>query len=186
MSNLLPCPFCGGDAERVDIPTVGSELGGDPNAGGSYISCMRCAACSPIHFDRKENLYSSWNDRLSATHRVARADADRLAEAYARITDPDMDVWTGASPAFRQQAMNWLLPALQRSGLDPASIRASIRAAEREACARIAETEEEPDGPCPDEIRLADSGTVAIASVRATKRRIASRIRARTTDGRGE
>lgn len=64
---LLPCPFCGGEAERIDIPTVGSdpELGGDPNAGGSCIQCKQCTASTALHFDRKENLYSSWNDRAA-------------------------------------------------------------------------------------------------------------------------
>jgi len=60
---LLPCPFCGGEAGRLDFVTVGTELGDDPNAGGSCISCNGCGASSPVHFDRKENLYSSWNER---------------------------------------------------------------------------------------------------------------------------
>lgn len=63
VSDLLPCPFCGSAAERMDFETVGSALGGDPNAGGSCICCKQCGASSPVHFDRKENLYSSWNDR---------------------------------------------------------------------------------------------------------------------------
>ena len=78
---LAPCPFCGGEAERIDIPTVGSdpELGGDPNAGGSCISCKRCAASTALHFDRKENLYSSWNDR--AASRPAPVDREAVARA---------------------------------------------------------------------------------------------------------
>lgn len=55
---LKSCPFCGGGAERVDIEEEGD------NFGGSCISCMRCGASSPVHFDRKENLESSWNDRV--------------------------------------------------------------------------------------------------------------------------
>lgn len=65
MADLLPCPFCGGEAERLDFETVGTALGGDPNAGGSCISCKQCGASSPVHFDRKENLYSSWNERIN-------------------------------------------------------------------------------------------------------------------------
>ena len=83
---LAPCPFCGGEAERIDIPTVGSdpELGGDPNAGGSCISCKRCAASTALHFDRKENLYSSWNDR--AASRSAPVDREAVARlAYEAV-----------------------------------------------------------------------------------------------------
>ena len=78
---FAPCPFCGGEAERIDIPTVGSdpELGGDPNAGGSCISCKRCAASTALHFDRKENLYSSWNDR--AASRPAPVDREAVERA---------------------------------------------------------------------------------------------------------
>lgn len=58
---MKPCPFCGGEAERIDIPTD-DEM--DENAGGSCIQCNRCAASTALHFDRKENLVSSWNDRV--------------------------------------------------------------------------------------------------------------------------
>jgi Lar family restriction alleviation protein len=55
---LLPCPFCGGEPERIDIDEPGD------NFGGSCICCKQCGASSPVHFDRKENLVSSWNDRI--------------------------------------------------------------------------------------------------------------------------
>ena len=61
MSELLPCPFCGGKAEVIHFEVTDNE--DDPNAGGSCVSCKRCGASSAVHFDRKENLYSSWNDR---------------------------------------------------------------------------------------------------------------------------
>lgn len=54
---LRPCPFCGGDPEEVTIEDA------TENHGGSCIGCKRCGASGPVHFDRKENLYSSWNDR---------------------------------------------------------------------------------------------------------------------------
>lgn len=57
---LKPCPFCGGDASRQDLTDA-------DNAGGSCIACDRCGASSPVHFDRKENLYDSWNRRASPT-----------------------------------------------------------------------------------------------------------------------
>lgn len=60
-AGLLPCPFCGGEAERIDFPHDPLDV----NAGGSCISCKKCGASSAVHFDRKENLYSDWNDRPS-------------------------------------------------------------------------------------------------------------------------
>ncbi|MGY3359719.1 Lar family restriction alleviation protein [Bradyrhizobium sp. GM0.4] len=56
---LLPCPFCGGEADRQDIEAID----GDDNPGGSYIECTACGACTQIHYGRKENLIDSWNSR---------------------------------------------------------------------------------------------------------------------------
>lgn len=70
MSDLLPCPFCGGVAERVDNGPTQKQVayahswGDDVDDGGSFIHCTRCDASSAIHYDRKENLVSSWNDRV--------------------------------------------------------------------------------------------------------------------------
>jgi len=58
MVDLKPCPFCGGSAERI-------ELEDEDNFGGSVICCKQCGASSPVHFDRKENLYDSWNRRAN-------------------------------------------------------------------------------------------------------------------------
>jgi Lar family restriction alleviation protein len=55
---LLPCPFCGGEAERVDI-----EEG--ENAGGSCICCTVCQASGYIEFGRKDNFVSNWNRRAA-------------------------------------------------------------------------------------------------------------------------
>jgi len=56
MTELNPCPFCGGEAERIDI-----EDG--ENAGGSCICCTVCQASGGIEFGRKENFVSNWNRR---------------------------------------------------------------------------------------------------------------------------
>jgi Lar family restriction alleviation protein len=57
---LLPCPFCGGEAKRF---TIGDD---EPNnAGGDVICCTRCQASSHVEFGRKENLVSLWNTRAA-------------------------------------------------------------------------------------------------------------------------
>lgn len=58
-NELLPCPFCGGEAERIDI-----EDG--ENAGGSCVHCTQCDACSNVEFEFKENFVSNWNRRVAA------------------------------------------------------------------------------------------------------------------------
>ncbi|TFH86624.1 restriction alleviation protein, Lar family [Billgrantia azerbaijanica] len=52
MSELKPCPFCGGKPARQELED-----------GGQVIECSSCLASTPIHYDRCENLVSSWNRR---------------------------------------------------------------------------------------------------------------------------
>lgn len=93
---LKPCPFCGGEAARVDNGPTAAQLanglswGQDFDDGGSFIHCTRCDASSAIHFDRKENLYSSWNDRIdgiSAERSAIAAKAREWAAHYDQGSD---------------------------------------------------------------------------------------------------
>jgi len=72
---LLPCPFCGGDAERIDFGP-----GSGDNEGGSCIACTRCQSSGPVEFGYKENFVSNWNRRLAALAPagVGEADTKRL------------------------------------------------------------------------------------------------------------
>lgn len=66
---LLPCPFCGGKAERI---TLGDE---EPaNKGGDVITCQSCGASSHVEFGRKENLVYAWNRRATP---IAEVEAER-------------------------------------------------------------------------------------------------------------
>lgn len=82
---LEPCPFCGGEASRQDLTDEGNE-------GGSCIACDRCGASSPVHFDRKENLYDSWNRRsTSTTERGMREALQLFRDHYPRGINPWLD-----------------------------------------------------------------------------------------------
>jgi len=70
MSELKPCPFCGGEAKRTDIEEEGE------NFGGSYISCKRCLASSNLEFGRKENFVRNWNRRASGWQPIETAPRD--------------------------------------------------------------------------------------------------------------
>lgn len=83
IDKLLPCPFCGGEAERL-------ELTDEENFGGSVISCKSCGASSPVHFGRKENLDDSWNSRkaaLSQSHPAPSGQAVAGKHKWAPIMD---------------------------------------------------------------------------------------------------
>lgn len=71
MSELKPCPFCGGVAARDIILEDGS------NYGGEIIVCKRCLASTRVFFGEKEGLEESWNTRTPAP-----AEVEELLERY--------------------------------------------------------------------------------------------------------
>lgn len=75
---LLPCPFCGAAAERIDI-----EDG--ENAGGSCISCTVCQASSNVEFEFKENFVSNWN-RRAIVREGDEADREMIEEISATLS----------------------------------------------------------------------------------------------------
>ena len=93
---LLPCPFCGGAAEIINI-----EDGG--NAGGSFVHCTQCEACSNVEFEFKENFVSNWNRRANPGLMLTLdGKAIALFRAWAdRIPDPAeaFKAWEGMSMA---------------------------------------------------------------------------------------
>lgn len=63
---LLPCPFCGGKARFNQIPHEDvSNM-----AGGEYVECEDCGACTNLVYsikeDAKPELRDRWNRRSAA------------------------------------------------------------------------------------------------------------------------
>ena len=93
--DLLPYPFCGGSAERIDVP---ADIE-DENAGGSCIQCTQCVASTALFFDRKENIVSSWNQRAyfkrdSLARHLAALDGITLLDIRATVgPEEDANNW---------------------------------------------------------------------------------------------
>lgn len=83
--DLLPCPFCGGEAKRHTLPA--DEFG---NEGGDVIECTVCGASSHVEFGRKENLQDTWNRRAPV----------RATENYADPVSSDAPVSAGKVKAL--------------------------------------------------------------------------------------
>lgn len=93
MSDLLPCPFCGGIAKIGDAEECG------PNA--YVVCCTTCFASSMVSFaikeDARRKLIEAWNRRPGADRIAAlQAEVARLREALATARcfvhdgDPEM------------------------------------------------------------------------------------------------
>lgn len=97
MTELAPCPFCGGRAERVDNGPSKEQIahliswGQDCDDGGFFIHCTKCDASTALHFERRENLVSSWNDR-HVDGALYKEIESILDENSAWIARPDIDV----------------------------------------------------------------------------------------------
>jgi Lar family restriction alleviation protein len=102
---LLPCPFCGGEAEII-------HLDDDDNAGGSCVCCTKCQASGNVEFGRKENFVENWNRRAHPSPTPA-ADADRVriavediqAKINAPLTGPTHGAWDRGRIAGLKEAL---------------------------------------------------------------------------------
>lgn len=85
---LLPCPFCSGRPEVIEV----TEDDGFENRGGSAIECQVCHASSHVEFGRKENLISSWN-RRAALASAAVAEREPVALTPTALADAFDAMW---------------------------------------------------------------------------------------------
>lgn len=60
--DLLPCPFCGGEAFAYDIEPHKHVFVDFPDyPGGGFVECVCCGAC--VSGDSKEKAIDTWNRR---------------------------------------------------------------------------------------------------------------------------
>lgn len=78
VESLEPCPFCGGEAEIIEIDE-------GENKGGSCVSCTVCQASSNVEFEFKENFVSNWNRRPAPSHHRPPVEALGVREAVGRV-----------------------------------------------------------------------------------------------------
>lgn len=102
IDKLLPCPFCGGEAEIVGGPEDWSPTFNDPDSGGDPVSvvCKNCE-CGLHFFEDYEKAIAAWNQRAYleqgrelAQYKSSDADKERYTiELYnrARVAEQECD-----------------------------------------------------------------------------------------------
>lgn len=55
-TQLKPCPFCGGDAEKYECEET-------DNIGGWVIGCKKCGSSTKVFFGELVGLDEAWNTR---------------------------------------------------------------------------------------------------------------------------
>jgi hypothetical protein len=60
---LLPCPFCGGKAERKTLDDLDEIYQDSPYWNGDVIECTQCFCSTRVFFGDKIGIEEWWNTR---------------------------------------------------------------------------------------------------------------------------
>jgi hypothetical protein len=116
---VLPCPFCGAPAERIDF-----GIGSGENEGGSCIACTVCQHSGPIEFGFKENFVSNWNRRTLSTRQAeGRSFQTAVAEWMGQCFLPSL---YSNMTERGDRLLEEVLELLQAHGYDKARVRTLV------------------------------------------------------------
>ncbi len=108
MSDLLPCPFCGGEAGKIVDET---------RILGTFNLIHRCPVIGPLKIEHatQEAVITTWNTRAPSQAQIDRehvafsmwkAEADRAAPNVGKSRTPE-----GFAVAAKQERYRWLMLA---------------------------------------------------------------------------
>jgi hypothetical protein len=150
-------------------------------------ACGRCAEAA----DEIERLKAENEQQPEISYERLRAEVERVTDENEKISQTENGHWRMAylnleAEVKRLRAREKTLENTAKINLKVAQDRGAEVERLYEECAIIAETEPEPKGPVPKELRDQSIREVVCGTVRATRKCIAQRIRARAAlEGRG-
>lgn len=109
MSELKPCPFCGGAAHFFKITDLD-----DRNFGGDGICCGSCPVTTDLMFslmeDCKPKLAEAWNRRAQPAQAGQVLTRDEIEEAFQQAADADDETHIRFARAIEQAVLAKRVP----------------------------------------------------------------------------
>ncbi|WP_249194991.1 Lar family restriction alleviation protein [Burkholderia vietnamiensis] len=117
LTDLLPCPFCGGEANHIQ--------GFKPLDDAHFIDCATCGVSSKV-FDTKETAFAAWNLRAaSPANQPAAAPVDAWVAEAMRLADLHAYAGKAEDIAPNREALERHLRTRAQPAPSPADERAT-------------------------------------------------------------